>query len=128
LRLLLDTHALIWWLAGDQQLSAIARGAILDAENVVFVSAATGWEIATKFRIGRLPGAALLAADVAGFVRAQGFDELPIMLRHGQVAGNLPRIHKNPVDRLLVAQAITDDMTLVSKDTILRAYGVALLW
>jgi len=128
LRLLLDTHALIWWLAGDQQLSAIARGAILDAENVVFVSAATGWEIATKFRIGRLPEAALLAADVADFVRAQGFDELPITTRHGQVAGNLPRIHKDPFDRILVAQAITDDMTLVSKDTILRAYGVALLW
>lgn len=126
--MLLDTHALIWWLAADDALSPTARDAIADPANEVFVSAASAWEVATKYRIGKLPGAALLAADVAGIVAAQGFNELPISIRHGQIAGNLPRIHKDPFDRILVAQAITADMTLVSNDAILGAYAVALLW
>src|SRR5579872_2965773 len=88
MQLLLDTHALLWWLSGDNALSLVARDAIADPANDVFVSAASGWEIATKYRIGRLPQAALLAADVAGFVSAQGFAELPITIRHGQTAGS----------------------------------------
>jgi PIN domain nuclease of toxin-antitoxin system len=86
-RLLLDTHALIWWLVADDALSSTARRAIADPANDVFVSAASAWEIATKHRIGKLPQAALLAADVAGFVAAQGFNELPVSIRHGQIAG-----------------------------------------
>ncbi len=128
MRLLLDTHALIWWLAADDALSSTARSAIADPASDVFVSAASAWEIATKYRIGKLPRAALLAADVAGVVAAQGFNELPISIRHGQIAGNLPPIHRDPFDRILVAQAITADMTLVSNDAILGAYAVALLW
>jgi PIN domain nuclease of toxin-antitoxin system len=127
-RLLLDTHALIWWLAADNALSSPARSAIADPANDVFVSAASAWEIATKHRIGKLPGAALLAADIAGFVAAQGFNELPVSIRHGQIAGNLPRIHKDPFDRMLIAQAVTDDMTLVSNEALFGAYGVARLW
>jgi len=127
-RLLLDTHALIWWLAADDALSSAARSAIADSANDVFVSAASAWEIATKHRIGKLPGAALLAADVAGYVAAQGFNELPISIRHGQIAGNLPRIHKDPFDRMLIAQAVAADMTIVSNETLFRAYGVARLW
>ena len=128
MRLLLDTHALIWWLAGDAALSSTARSAIGDPDNDVFVSAASAWEIATKHRIGKLPEAALLAADVAGFVAAQGFLELPISIHHGQIAGSLPRIHKDPFDRILVAQAIAADMTLVSNDAMMATFGVALLW
>ena len=128
MRLLLDTHALIWWLAADDALSPTARSAIADPANDVFVSAASAWEIATKHRIGKLPGAALLAADVAGFVAAQGFSELPISIRHGQIAGNLPRIHKDPFDRMLIAQAVAADMTLVSNEALFGAYGVARLW
>lgn len=128
MRLLLDTHALIWWLAADDALSSAARSAIADSANDVFVSAASAWEIATKHRIGKLPGAALLAADVAGYVAAQGFNELPISIRHGQIAGNLPRIHKDPFDRMLIAQAVAADMTIVSNETLFRAYGVARLW
>jgi PIN domain nuclease of toxin-antitoxin system len=127
-RLLLDTHALIWWLAADDALSLTARIAIADPANEVFVSAASAWEIATKHRIGKLPQAALLAADVAGFVAAEGFNELPVSIRHGQLAGNLPRIHKDPFDRVLIAQAVTADMTIVSNETLFGAYGVARLW
>jgi len=127
-QLLLDTHALIWWLAADPSLSALASNAIADPVNEVFVSAASAWEIATKQRIGKLPQAALLAADVAGFVAAQGFSELPISIRDGQRAGALPGIHKDPFDRILVAQAIAADMTIVSNDRVLGGYGVPLLW
>jgi PIN domain nuclease of toxin-antitoxin system len=77
-RLLLDTHALIWWLAGDPSLSANAKAAMIDPESEVFVSAASAWEIATKYRIGRLPQAAALALDVPGALASQGFIELPI--------------------------------------------------
>jgi len=127
-RLLLDTHALIWWLAADDALSSIARATIADPENDVFVSAASAWEIATKHRIGKLPEAGLVAADVAGVVSAQGFKELPLTIRQGQLAGSLPGIHKDPFDRMLVAQAILADMTIVSNDEVLSAYGVARLW
>jgi PIN domain nuclease of toxin-antitoxin system len=127
-RLLLDTHALIWWLAADDALSSTARAAMADHENEIFVSAASAWEITTKHRIGKLPEAGLLAADVAGFVSAQGFIELPIAIRHGQLAGSLPGIHKDPFDRILVAQAIVADMQIVSHDAILSAYGIARLW
>jgi PIN domain nuclease of toxin-antitoxin system len=127
-RLLLDTHALIWWLAADDALSFTARAAMADHENEIFVSAASAWEITTKHRIGKLPEAGLLAADVAGFVTAQGFVELPIAIRHGQLAGSLPGIHKDPFDRILIAQAIAMDMPIISRDEILSAYGIARLW
>jgi PIN domain nuclease of toxin-antitoxin system len=128
MRLLLDTHALIWWLLGDASLSAAAFSAIADPANDVFVSTASAWEISTKYRIGKLPNAAILATDVAGIVSAQGFGELPISIRHGQIAGNLPRIHKDPFDRMLIAQAVAADMTLVSNEALFNAYGVARLW
>jgi PIN domain nuclease of toxin-antitoxin system len=86
LRLLLDTHAFLWWLAGDQALSDAAREAITDPDNEVFVSAASAWEIAPMYRLGRLPGAAV----IAGAVASQGFTELPINIRDGQAAGGLP--------------------------------------
>jgi PIN domain nuclease of toxin-antitoxin system len=127
-RLLLDTHALLWWLLGDLALSAVARNAIPDPENEVFVSAASAWEITTKFRIGKLPKAAFIVTDIAGTVAQHGFIELPVAIRHGQLAGSLPSIHKDPFDRMLVAQAIVMDMTIVSGDEILSAYGVARLW
>jgi PIN domain nuclease of toxin-antitoxin system len=127
-QLLLDTHALIWWLAADEALSSTARNAIADSINDVFVSAASAWEITTKYRIGKLPEAGLLAADVAGFVGAEGFIELPVTIRHGQLAGSLPGIHKDPFDRILVAQAILADMQIVSRDEILSAYGIVRLW
>lgn len=128
MRLLLDAHALIWWLAGDLSLSATAQNAIADDRNDVFVSAASAWEIATKYRIGKLSQAALLAADVASAIAQQGFHELPISLRHAQIAGGLPGLHRDPFDRMLIAQSISEDMALVSQEKIFAPYGVQLLW
>ena len=128
MRLLLDTHALLWWLLGDPALSPVARSAIADPGNEVFASAASAWEITTKFRIGKLPKAAVIAADIASIVTQHGFVELPVSIRQGQLAGSLPGIHKDPFDRILVAQAILADMQIVSRDEILSAYGIARLW
>jgi PIN domain nuclease of toxin-antitoxin system len=127
-RLLLDTHALLWWLAGDEALSEPAREAIADSANEVFVSAASAWEIATKYRLGRLPGAVIVAADIAAAVASQGFVELPINISDGQTAGALPAIHKDPFDRMLIAQAIAADMGIVSNESLFNAYAVARLW
>jgi len=127
-RLLLDTHALLWWLAGDAQLSGPARTAIADPANEVYVSAASAWEVTTKHRLGKLPGAGPLAVDFAREVARQGFLPLPITLGHGQDAGALPGPHRDPFDRMLVAQARHERMALVSNETVFDGYGVARLW
>jgi PIN domain nuclease of toxin-antitoxin system len=127
-QLLLDTHALLWWLAGDEALSAPARAAIADDSNAVFVSAASLWEITTKNRLGKLFITAGIVSDLSGAVADQGFIGLPISLRHGQLAGDLPGPHRDPFDRMLVAQAILDNMVLVSNERPFDAYGVGRLW
>ena len=128
MRLLLDTHTFLWWLDGDAALSAAAQFAIAEAQNEVFLSSASAWEIATKFRLGKLPDATAIATDVAGAAAAQGFAELPISLRHGERAGALPGPHRDPFDRMLVAQAILEDLFLVSNEQAFDAYGVRRLW
>ena len=125
---MLDTHALLWWLDGDDSLSVSAREAIADETNNIFVSAASAWEIATKHRLGKLPGAALVAADVTGCVLGQGFLELPVTMHHGERAGALPGPHRDPFDRMLIAQAMLEDLVLVSNETAFDAYGARRLW
>jgi PIN domain nuclease of toxin-antitoxin system len=127
-RLLLDTHALLWWLTGDEALPPSAREAIGDASNEVIVSAASAWEIATKHRLGKLPSAAVIAADVGAHIVDQGFHALPILVSHGQVAGALPGPHRDPFDRMMIAQATVEKLVVVSKDAIFDAYGVMRLW
>jgi PIN domain nuclease of toxin-antitoxin system len=127
-RLLLDTHALIWWLLGDPALSRNAVAGIADDDNGVFISAVSAWEISAKYRIGKLPAAAMFAADVAGAAASQGFDELPINLQHGQLAGSLPGPHRDPFDRMLAAQALLAGLVLVSNETVFDRYGVRRLW
>lgn len=128
MRVLLDTHALLWWLAGDKSLSRRARLVIADEDNEIFVSAASAWEVSTNHRIGKLPGAGPLVVDFAREVRQQGFSELPITLDHGQVAGALPGVHRDPFDRILVAQAREEKMALVSNDAVFDAFGVERIW
>jgi PIN domain nuclease of toxin-antitoxin system len=128
LPILLDTHALIWWLAGDARLVARARDAIESERSQVFVSAASAWEIATKVRLGKLPGAAFIAYDIGRFIFEQGFQPLAISLEHGQRAGALPGPIKDPFDRMLIAQAILDGLHLVSIEQTFDAYGVLRLW
>lgn len=128
MRLLLDTHALLWWLAGDAALSAAAKSALADDNNDIFVSAASTWEISTKHRLGKLPGVAAIASDLAGSIADQGFLGLPVTLRHGQAAGALPGLHRDPFDRMLIAQALIEQLVLVSNERLFDDYNVGRLW
>jgi PIN domain nuclease of toxin-antitoxin system len=128
MRLLLDTHTLLWWLDGDPSLSPAAQEAITDEASEIFVSAASSWEIATKYRLGKLPGAATVATGVAACLAAQGFTELPITVAEGQKAGSLPGTHRDPFDRMLVAQAIMNDLVLVSNEIVFDQFGASRLW
>lgn len=128
MKLLLDTHALIWWLAGDEALSRRAREAIADEANSIAVSAASAMEVATKFRIGKLPGAALLAQDFEAIIASQGFSELPISVTHARLAGEMNIAHKDPFDRFLIAQAKDEGMVLVSNETLFDDFAVQRLW
>ena len=128
MRLLLDTHALIRWLAGDPSLSADAKAAIIDPENEIFVSAVSAWEIATKHRIGRLHHAEALALDASGALASQGSIELPITVLRGQTAGSLPGPHRDPFDRMLIAQATFAGLLLVSNEAVFDLYAVRRLW
>ena len=129
MRLLLDTHAFLWWVFADPKLSRAARTAISDeAQNSVFVSAASVWEIATKYRIGKLAGARVVAEDVSGAIAAEGFNPLAVSVLHAERAGGLAGDHRDPFDRMLIAQAISDDLALVSNERVFEAYGVKRLW
>jgi PIN domain nuclease of toxin-antitoxin system len=127
-RLLLDTHTLIWWLNGDSSLPASARKFVAAENNEIFVSAVSAWEIATKFRLGRLEAAADLATDFAGYLSQQRFESLSITTEHGIRAGSLPGSHKDPFDRMLIAQAQIESLVLVSNDAQLDGYGVRRIW
>lgn len=128
LRLLLDTHALIWWLAGDEAISRRAREAIADEVNDIAISAASAMEIATKFRIGKLPGAALLAQNFEEIIAEQGFGKLPISVHHARLAGEMNIAHKDPFDRLLIAQAQVEDLVLVSNEALFDGFAIKRLW
>ena len=128
MRLLLDTHTFLWWLAGNMRLSMKGRLAIEDAGSDVIVSAASAWEITTKHRIGKLPGASAVAQDVAGAIASQGFEELPVTVADAERAGRLPGPHRDPFDRMLIAQAIRRDLTILSIDEVFDQYGVNRLW
>lgn len=128
MRMLLDTHALLWWLVGSERLSSTAKQAILDEANEVLISAATAWEIATKYRLGRLPAAEALALDFAGTVADQGFDELAISVEDAVRAGSLPGPLRDPFDRMLIAQAQARSLVLISIERCFDPYGVSRLW
>jgi len=127
-RLLLDTHAFLWWLAGDPQLSATAKAALANPANEIFVSAVSAWEIATKFRLGKLPGAEVVAADIAAAIASQDFIELPVTVPQGQLAGSLAPPHRDPFDRMLIAQSLLEHMPLVSIEAVFDHYGVQRYW
>jgi PIN domain nuclease of toxin-antitoxin system len=127
-RLLLDTHAFLWWLDGDRRLSRRARALVADTNSEVLVSAASAWEITTKARLGKLPGASEVAADVAACIASQAFSALDITVVHAQRAGGLAGGHRDPFDRMLIAQSQCEGLPLVSNDPIFDDYGVTRLW
>jgi len=122
-RLLLDTHVFLWWLADSPQLGDTVRQAIGDERNDVFVSAATGWEIAIKRAAGKLEAPDNLDA----LVEEGGFSHLPVTFFHGEQAGALPMHHRDPFDRMLVAQAQAEGLVIVTRDPWIPKYGVRTL-
>lgn len=128
MRLLLDTHTLLWWLDGDRRLSRKARGLIAEEKNEVYVSAASAWEISTKVRIGKLPLATEVAATLPECVDSQGFEPLPITILHAQRADALPGPHRDPFDRMLAAQAQLENLPVVTNDKIFDRLGVVRIW
>lgn len=127
MRLLLDTHALLWWFLNDPLLSRRAENAIETASEV-FISASSAWEIATKVRIGKLPDAVVLANGFVEEIAAESFHPLAVSVRHGQLAGLMEGAHKDPFDRMLIAQALVEDLVLVSNEAAFDAFGVKRLW
>ena len=128
MRILLDTHAFLWWLAGSDKLSDTARITVADAANVILVSAASAWEITTKHRLGKLPGAEVVAGDVQACLEDQGFQQLPITVAHAERAGRLPGLHQDPFDRMLIAQSLAHDLPLVSIEPLFDGHGVRRIW
>ena len=120
MNLLLDTHALLWWLNDDPTLADSARAAIADPENTVFLSAVVVWEIRIKESIGKLD----LPDDFAEVLDGQRFAELPITVAHAHAVAELPAIHRDPFDRMLVAQAKAVEMTIVTRDAAIAEYDV----
>lgn len=123
MNLLLDTHVVLWWLGDMDDLASEAREAISDRTNVVHVSAVTAWEIVTKRRLGKL----VIADEWEEVLAREPFSRLPITWRHAVQVGQLPDIHRDPFDRLLVAQASVENLTLVTRDDQLARYGVPIV-
>lgn len=122
-RLLLDTHVLLWWLADEKALGEKARSAISDANNDVYVSAVSLWEIAIKRALGKLEA----PSGIAGMVEEEQFTGLPVSLHHAEQVGNLPAIHRDPFDRMLIAQAQSEGLVVVTADAQIPEYGVKCL-
>ena len=127
-RLLLDTHALLWWYSDDPALPKSCRKLIAQSDSSVFVSAVSAWEISTKFRRGRLSSASELVQDFGGYLDQENFLSLPVSYDHGIRAGMLPGPHQDPFDRMLIAQAEIEKLFIVSNEKIFDHYGIRRVW
>lgn len=125
MNLLLDTHALLWALADPEKLPAAVAEAIVSPRNSVYVSAATTWELAVKAGLGRIEAP---LADLERTLDEAGFAELPITIAHSLRVRDLPHHHRDPFDRLLVAQALDEGLTLITSDAVIRSYPVQTFW
>ena|SRR5882672_7721626 len=128
LRMLLDSHALLWWILDHPALTPAAREAISGTENTVLISAVSAWEIAIKFRAGKLPEAADLVSNFPSEIEHEGFQLLPISAEHGIRAGLLPGPLKDPFDRMLIAQSQAENVPIISNEAVFETYGVRRLW
>lgn len=128
MKLLLDTHALLWWALDSKELSRKARRALSDVNNDVYVSAATAWEVATKFRIGKLHDADQLVHSFSDTLQRLGFLELPISIEHAERAGLMRIEHKDPFDRMLIAQSQAEGLVLISNEEVFDTFNVQRLW
>ena len=128
MKVLLDTHAFLWWITDDQRLSLRAREIISEGENEVFVSAATGWEIAIKAQIGRLGLPTELQQFIVEQLKINAIKSLPIEMRHALHISTLPAHHRDPFDRMLVAQAQLENLPILSADPDIGKYDVKVIW
>ncbi len=126
MRLLLDTHAMIWFLTGSKRLSRRAREAIEDPANVVLASSAAAYEVGVKQRLGRLPQP--VVKELPRIMRRARIAEHPIGFDHAITASQLPGPHRDPWDRLMIAQALSDGLTVVTLDPVFADYGAPVLW
>lgn len=124
MKLLLDSHAFLWWLEESPKLSSEARQAVADPSAIVHISAATVWELSIQAALGKLD---LDGADLVEEIEENDFIELPMTARHSSAAATLPRHHDDPFDRMLIAQARLEGLTVVTRDPAFRAYGVPIL-
>ncbi|MGA7287979.1 MAG: type II toxin-antitoxin system VapC family toxin [Terriglobales bacterium] len=128
MHLLLDTHALIWWMTENPSLPESVRRLIREKRNTVVVSAASAWEMAIKVRLGRLPAASDITRNFEEYLTQSGFESLPVSAAHGIRAGFLPGPQRDPFDRMLIAQAQAEDLTIVSNELSFDNYGVRRAW
>lgn len=125
---LFDTHALVWWWTGDKALSADVAREISDQSNSIYVSAVSAWEIATKCRVGKWQAAVPVFENFEELAAADGFVELSVTVMNGLLAGSLPGEHRDPFDRMIAAQAIQDELVVITRDPALARLGCATFW
>jgi PIN domain nuclease of toxin-antitoxin system len=128
LKLLLDTHTLVWWLHDSPLLGKAARAAIMDEDTEILVSAASAMEVTTKYRLGKWPESQWLALNFMASIADEGFLPLPISLGHAALAGSLRLNHKDPFDRFLIAQAQMENVPLISNEKIFDQFGIERIW
>ena len=128
MHLLLDTHALIWWMTNSPSLPDTVHRLMRDKRNTIVVSAASAWEMATKVRLGRLPAASDITRNFREYLSQSGFESLPVSAEHGIRAGLLPGPQRDPFDRMLIAQAQAENLTIVSNELAFDSYGIRRAW
>jgi PIN domain nuclease of toxin-antitoxin system len=127
-KLLLDTHTVVWWWLDDPRLPGTARAAIAATANTVCVSAVSAWEIATKSRLGKWPDVERIVDEFPSLLRRSRFVPLPVSVEHARLAGTLNGPHRDPFDRMLIAQSREEKAALVSCDAVFGGYGVDVIW
>lgn len=128
MRALLDTHAFLWWISADSRISARAAAVIEDGSNTLFLSTASAWEIVIKAQMGRLPLPGSPVHYVPEQMALNGIDPLPVALTHALALYELPPLHRDPFDRLLVAQAQSEHLPILTADELIHQYDVEVVW
>jgi PIN domain nuclease of toxin-antitoxin system len=128
MKVLIDSNALYWWWTSLGKLTDAARRSVNADSNDLYVSSATAWELSTKHRLGKLPGAEAFLPEFADLLNDSRVTPLSVTVVHALEAGRLPGIHRDPFDRILIAQALIEDMAVVSSDRVFRDYGVRVIW
>lgn len=128
MKILLDTHTLLWWWTDDPQLPEVPRALMADPANELLVSSVSAWEVSTKYRLGKLPEAKEIAENFAALVESSQMTPLPITIEHALRAGALERYHRDPFDRMLIAQSQVERVAVVTKDAAFADYDIDLLW